>query len=146
MESRESGQVAHQHVPHRLRRGIDRIAFSLFGTIDGLHWDEVLSLDRLSLPPSKRVPISLFQGIRGYARYRVEFNDETVRQEVLRINVVAFGLWETDGPACPAVNEFPATFNQNISPGACPCGYVGYAYRRCVDGDWAPSCWTAASR
>ena len=114
--------------------GIDRIAFSLFGTIDGLHWDEVLSLDRLSLPPSKRVPISLFQGIRGYARYRVEFNDETVRQEVLRINVVAFGLMETDGPACPAVNEFPATFNQNISPGACPCGYVGYAYRRCVDG------------
>ena len=114
--------------------GIDKISLSLFGTMDGTQWDEVLSLDRLSLSPSQRVPIPLFQGIRGYARYRVEFNSETVRQEVLRINVIAFGLMETNGPACPAVNEFPATFNLNISPGACPSGYVGYAYRKCVDG------------
>ena len=114
--------------------GIDKISLSLFGTMDGTQWDEMLSLNGLSLSASKRVPIPLFQGIRGYARYRVKFNSETIRQEVLRINVMAFGLMETDGPACPAVNEFPATFNQNISPGACPSGYVGYAYRRCVDG------------
>ena len=72
-------------------------------------------------------------GIAGFRQFKFEV-DVAASGTVTMYAFVPQYCRASGSGACPAVGDFPAVGEGEISPGACPEGFYGYAYRECTGG------------
>ena len=72
-------------------------------------------------------------GIAGFRQFRFEV-DVAASGIVTMYSFVMQYCKASGSGACPAVGDFPAVGEGEISPGACPEGFYGYSYRNCTNG------------
>lgn len=82
------------------------------------------------LPASQAVPV-------GAVEFR-EFRWELTRAVAMshRLLSLAFYYCRTSGIVCPAMGDFPAVSDGQISPALCEEGFVGYRYKECHGGQF----------
>ena len=72
-------------------------------------------------------------GIAGFKQFRFEVDHPA--SDTVYTNAYVMQFCKASGTsACPAVGEYPAVGEGQISPGRCAEGFRGYSYRECHDG------------
>ena len=72
-------------------------------------------------------------GIAGFKQFRFEVDHPA--SDTVYTNAYVMQFCKASGTsACPAVGEYPAVGEGQISPGRCAEGFRGYSYRECQDG------------
>ena len=109
-------------------------SFSMYG-----RWEErdeytsALALSSQATKDRERVAWDMPVGIAGFRQFKFEV-DVAASGTVTMYAFVPQYCRASGSGACPAVGDFPAVGEGEISPGACPEGFYGYAYRECTGG------------
>ena len=72
-------------------------------------------------------------GIAGFRQLRFEV--DSAASGVVSTNAYVMQYCKPSGSgSCPAMGNYPAVGEGQISPSTCPEGFRGYSYRECVNG------------
>ena len=78
--------------------------------------------------PNLHVPVAL----AGFRQYKWEVIQNANYNYA--INAMFQVYCKATGAVCPAIENYPAVGEGQISPAPCPAGYKGYSYRECTGG------------
>ena len=78
--------------------------------------------------PNYAVPVAL----AGFRKYRFEITASSSATPTIGAMYGAY--CKATGATCPAIDNYPAVAEGQISVGVCPAGYRGYSYRQCSNG------------
>ena len=117
------------------REDYAEIAFELKGREEMTdQWVEMaLGINRTLtsyLPSFQSVPV----GAVGFREFRWELTRAVAMSH--RLLSIAFYYCRTSGIVCPAMGDFPAVSDGQISPALCEEGFVGYRYKECHGGQF----------
>ena len=71
-------------------------------------------------------------GIAGYRHYKWEVDDPAT--STVYISAYIFQYCRAGEGSCPAIGDYPAVGEGQISPSECEYGFRGYSYRECTNG------------
>lgn len=92
------------------------------------------SIKDASLPDRSVAKFKVPNGILGYNKFKVNFNDVSVASG-FTIDEIEFAYCPySTAKTCPGVDSYPMTGDGEISVSFCPDYYEGYSYRECVNG------------
>ena len=80
----------------------------------------------------RRSAWSVAVGVGGYRRFR--YVTDVAATNALVLSAHFFLYCKNRGAICPAIGDFPAVSEGQISPSECPDGFRGYTYRICRNG------------
>ncbi|KAK8828561.1 hypothetical protein WA577_000047 [Blastocystis sp. JDR] len=81
----------------------------------------------------ERVAWDMPVGIAGFRQFRFEV--DSVASAIVSTNAYVMQYCKPSGSgSCPAMGNYPAVGEGQISPAKCPDGFRGYSYRECVNG------------
>ena len=72
-------------------------------------------------------------GMTSSRQYRLQFYRSSPTDSIL-LDSVHFAYCKEEGTHCPALDEYPSTFDGGMSIVPCAFGYSGYSFRRCRNG------------
>ena len=111
--------------------------FLFYGWFDPEQTDEANTIEMLDISnvtvadhtkPQIPVPVAL----GGFRKFRWQvFNAGST---TMTIGALFMAYCKASGEVCPAIDEFPAVAEGQISASVCPEGYSGFAYRECTNG------------
>ena len=92
-----------------------------------------LAVTNVATKDRERSAWSMPVGIAGFRLFR--FVVDATASSTVRTNAYVMQYCKPSGSgACPAVGEYPAVGEGEISPSTCPEGFRGYSYRQCTNG------------
>ena len=102
-------------------------------------WEEseeytsVLALTNQAVKDRERNTWAIPAGIAGFKQFKFEV--DSVSNDVVGVSSYELLYCKPSGSgACPAVGDYPAVGEGQISPSTCPEGFRGYSYRECSGG------------
>ena len=108
--------------------------FSVYGRWEsGEEYLSALAVMDQETKNKERSAWSMPAGIAGFSQFR--FVVDAAASSTVSTNAYVMLYCKASGSgSCPAVGEYPAVGEGEISPAKCPEGYRGYAYRVCANG------------
>ena len=108
--------------------------FSVYGRWEsGEEFISALAVMDQETKNKERSAWSMPAGIAGFSQFR--FVVDAAASSTVSTNAYVMLYCKASGSgSCPAVGEYPAVGEGEISPAKCPEGYRGYAYRVCANG------------
>ena len=108
--------------------------FSLYGRYEeGDAYTAIVELVGQSTLAMRRVAWSGPVGSAGFRQFKFEI--DSTASSTVSFNANFFQYCKPSGVgACPAVGDYPAVGEGEISPSTCPDGFRGYSYRTCTNG------------
>ena len=108
--------------------------FSLYGRYEeGDAYTAIVELVGQSTLAMRRVAWSGPVGSAGFRQFKFEI--DSTASATVSFNANFFQYCKPSGVgACPAVGDYPAVGEGEISPSSCPDGFRGYSYRTCTNG------------
>ena len=91
-----------------------------------------LSVLNQTVQERRRSAWSVAVGVGGYRRFR--YVTDVAATNALVLSAHFFLYCKNRGAICPAIGDFPAVSEGQISPSECPDGFRGYTYRICRNG------------
>ena len=110
-----------------------RFGFSLYGNTSKGASLPVLAVTNASTKERARNLWEAPVAVMGFPSFRFEV-DAVASTDVSVNAFMTLYCKPASTGSCPAVGDFPAVGEGQISPAACPEGFQGYAYRECVNG------------
>ena len=112
---------------------VSSYGFSLYGRFDAREtYTSMLALLSQSFTAMTRMAFDVESGVAGYTQFKFEV--DAVASASVNVNSYMFLYCKATGTLCPAVDNYPAVSEGQISPGVCSRGYRGYSYRECSNG------------
>ena len=110
-----------------------RFGFSLYGNTSKGSSLPVLAVTNASTKERARNLWEAPVAVMGFSSFRFEV-DAVASTDVSVNAFMTLYCKPASTGSCPAVGDFPAVGEGQISPAACPEGFQGYAYRECANG------------
>ena len=110
-----------------------RFGFSLYGNTSKGSSLPVLAVTNASTKERARNLWEAPVAVMGFPSFRFEV-DAVASTDVSVNAFMTLYCKPASTGSCPAVGDFPAVGEGQISPAACPEGFQGYAYRECANG------------
>ncbi|KAM7453318.1 hypothetical protein BLSTO_05937 [Blastocystis sp. subtype 1] len=110
-----------------------RFGFSLYGSTSKGSSLPVLAVTNASTKERARNLWEAPVAVMGFPSFRFEV-DAVASTDVSVNAFMTLYCKPASTGSCPAVGDFPAVGEGQISPAACPEGFQGYAYRECANG------------
>ena len=110
------------------------LGFSIYTRYEeGEEYTSAVAVNGQSVGSRQRSTWEVPVGIAGFKEFRFEI-DSTASTAVSASSFFTLFCKASGTGSCPAMGEYPAVGEGQISPGKCPEGFRGYAYRECVNG------------
>ena len=109
------------------------LGFSLYGSTSKGSSLPVLAVTNASTKERERNLWEAPVAVMGFSSFRFEV-DAVASTDVSVNAFMTLYCKPASTGSCPAVGDFPAVGEGQISPAACPEGFQGYAYRECANG------------
>ena len=110
-----------------------RFGFSLYGNTSNGSSLPVLAVTNASTKERARNLWEAPVAVMGFPSFRFEVDAVASTDVSVNAFMMLYCKPASTG-SCPAVGDFPAVGEGQISPAACPEGFQGYAYRECANG------------
>ena len=110
-----------------------RFGFSLYGRTSNEVSLPVLEVTNASMKEKERSAWDVPVAVMGFPSFRFEVDAVASADVSVNAYMMLYCKPATAG-SCPAIDDFPAVGEGQISPATCPEGFQGYAYRECANG------------